>query len=62
MQNIYYSSDISQLFISDFTSIIDLQFNEYKKQIIQIIIEEIINKDKLLKTKNSKNTYIYNDK
>ena len=58
MQNIYYSSDISQLFISDFTSIIDLQFNEYKKQIIQIIIEEIINKDKLLKTKN---TYIYND-
>ena len=58
MQNIYYSSDISQLFISDFTSIVDLQFNEYKKQIIQIIIEEIINKDKLLKTKN---TYIYND-
>ena len=61
MQNIYYSSDISQLFISDFTSIIDLQFNEYKKQIIQIIIEEIINKDKLLKTKNNKDIYIYND-
>ena len=61
MQNIYYSSDISQLFISDFTSIIDLQFNEYKKQIIQIIIDEIINKDKLLKTKNSIDTYIYND-
>ena len=38
MQNIYYSSDISLLFISDFTSIIDVQFNEYKKQIIQIII------------------------
>ena len=54
MENIYYLSDISQLFISDFTSIIDLQFNEYKKQIIQIIIEEIISKDKLLKTKNRK--------
>ena len=60
MQNIYYSSDISQLFISDFTSIIDLQFNEYKKQIIQIIIDEVINMDKLLKTKNRK--YKYNDK
>ena len=58
MQNIYYSSDISQLFISDFTSVIDLQFNEYKKQIIQIIIDEIIIKDKLLKTKNDKDTYI----
>ena len=58
MQNIYYSSDISQLFISEFTSIIDLQFNEYKKQIIQIIIEEIIIKDKLLKTKSNKVTYI----
>ena len=54
METIYYSSDISLLFISEFTSIIDLQFNEYKKQIIQIIIREIINKDKLLKTKNRK--------
>ena len=59
MQNIYYSSDISQVFVSDFTSIIDLQFNEYKKQIIQIIIQEIIIKDKLLKTKSGKD--IYND-
>ena len=59
MQNIYYSSDISQLFISDFTSIIDLQFNVYKKQIIQIIIQEIIIKDKLLKTKSGKD--IHND-
>ena len=52
MENIYYSSNISQLFISDFTNMIDLQFNDYKKQIIQIIIKEIINKDKLLKNKN----------
>jgi len=50
MDNIYHSSDISQLFKYNFTSIIDLQFNEYKKQIIQFIIKEIINKDKLLKT------------
>ena len=61
MENIYYSTDISQIFMSNFTSIIDVQFNDYKKQIIQIIIKEIINKDKLLKTKN-RNKYIYNDK
>ena len=60
MSDIYYSSDLSQSFISNFTSIIDLQFNEYKKQIIQIIIEEIIDKDKLLKTNNDK--LVYNDK
>ena len=60
MSDIYYTSDVSQSFISNFTSIIDLQFNEYKKQIIQIIIEEIIEKDKLLKTNNDK--MVYNDK
>jgi len=54
MENIYYSTDISQIFMSNFTSIIDVQFNDYKKQIIQIIIKEIINKDKLLKNKNRK--------
>ena len=60
MPHVYYSSDILQSFISNFTSIIDLQFNEYKKQIIQIIIEEIIEKDKLHKTNNDK--MVYNDK
>ena len=57
MSDIYYSSDVSQSFMSNFTSIIDLQFNEYKNQIIQIIIEEIIEKDKLLKTNNDKVVY-----
>ena len=57
MSDIYYSSDVSQSFVSNFTSIIDLQFNEYKNQIIQIIIEEIIDKDKLLKTNNDKVVY-----
>ena len=57
MSDIYYSSDVSQSFVSNFTSIIDLQFNEYKNQIIQIIIEEIIEKDKLLKTNNDKVVY-----
>ncbi len=49
MNNIYYSSNISYSFIKKLNNIMDKQYNEYKKQIIQNILDEIIIYNKLLK-------------
>lgn len=49
MNNIYYSSNISYSFMKKLNNIMDKQYNEYKKQIIQNILDEIIIYNKLLK-------------
>ena len=46
MENIYYRSKISYQFIKDLSNILDLQYKEYKKQIIKIILEECNDKFK----------------
>ena len=42
MDNIFYSSNISYSFVKKLNNIMDKQYNEYKKQIINNILEEII--------------------
>ena len=52
MDNIYYQSQIEYKFISKLSTILDLQYEEYKKQIIKIILEELDEKILILKTNN----------
>ena len=50
MDNIYYQSQIEYNFIKKLSTILDLQYEEYKKQIIKIILQELDDKNnKLLK-------------
>ena len=50
MDNIYYQSQIEYTFLSKLSTILDLQYEEYKKQIIEIILQELHEKNnKLLK-------------
>jgi hypothetical protein len=51
MENIYYSSNIEYLFVKKIQQILDLQYEPIKKQIVEIILEEL---DKLLKNKDNK--------
>jgi hypothetical protein len=51
MENIYYSSNIEYLFLKKIQQILDLQYEPIKKQIVEIILEEL---DKLLKNKDNK--------
>ena len=40
MENIYYRSYISYNFIKELNNIMNIKYNEYKKQIIDIILDE----------------------
>jgi len=49
MDNVFYSSNISYVFLKKINNILDKQYDEYKKQIICNIIDEVIIYNKLLK-------------
>ena len=61
MDNIFYQSQIEYLFIKKIDQVLNLQYDEYKKQIIKIILDELdenkldenkLDENKLLKNKN----------
>tara|TARA_B110000211_G_scaffold82146_1_gene96140 strand:- start:382 stop:555 length:174 start_codon:yes stop_codon:yes gene_type:complete len=56
MDNIFYQSQIEYLFIKKIDQVLNLQYDEYKKQIIKIILDELdeneLDKNKLLKNKD----------
>ena len=54
MENIYYSSEIEYLFVKKIQQMIDLQYKPMKKEIIDIILLELVELEKLLKNLNSK--------
>jgi len=41
MDNIFYQSQVEYLFIKKIDQILELQYNEYKRQIIKLILEEL---------------------
>jgi len=47
--DIYYSGNISYSFVKKLNNILDKQYNLYKQQIINNILDEIMIYDKLLK-------------
>jgi len=47
MDKIYHQTSIEYKFIKEFSNMLELQYEEYKKQIIKIILEEC--KDKFYK-------------
>jgi len=47
--DIYYSCNISYSFVKKLNNILDKQYNLYKQQIINNILDEIMIYDKLLK-------------
>jgi hypothetical protein len=56
MENIFYQSEIEYLFAKRFDQILKLQYEEYKKQIVYLILDEAnkkfnkkFNKNKILK-------------
>ena len=53
MENIFYQSQIEYLFVKKIDQILKLQYDEYKKQIIMILQDELNTnfKNKLLKSK-----------
>jgi hypothetical protein len=55
MDNIFYQSEIEYLFVKKIDQVLNLQYDEYKKQIITIILDELDNK--LLKTKSKDKEY-----
>ncbi len=56
MDNIYYQSEIEYLFVKKIQQIIDLQYNPMKKEIVDIILEELLELQNILKNKNTTNT------
>ena len=56
MENIYYSSEIEYLFIKKIQQMIDLQYKPMKKEIIDIILQELLELQNILKNKNTTNT------
>lgn len=40
MENIFYQSEIEYLFAKRFDQILKLQYEEYKKQIVYLILDE----------------------
>lgn len=55
MDNIYYSSEIEYLFVKKIQQMIDLQYKPIKKEIVDIILEELLEFENILKNKNTKN-------
>lgn len=56
MDNIYYSSEIEYLFVKKIQQMIDLQYKPMKKEIVDIILQELLELENILKNKNTKNT------
>ena len=55
MENIYYSSEIEYLFVKKIQQMIDLQYKHIKKEIVDIILQELLDLENILKNKNIKN-------
>jgi hypothetical protein len=55
MENIYYSSEIEYLFVKKIQQMIDLQYKPIKKEIVDIILQELLDLENILKNKNIKN-------
>jgi hypothetical protein len=55
MDNIYYSSEIEYLFVKKIQQMIDLQYRPMKKEIVDIILQELLEFENILKNKNTKN-------
>ena len=55
MENIYYSSEIEYLFVKKIQQMIDLQYVPIKKEIVDIILQELENLENILKNKNTIN-------
>jgi hypothetical protein len=51
MENIYYSSNIEYLFVKKIQQIMDLQYMPIKKEIVDIILEELKDLENILKSK-----------
>ena len=56
MDNIYYQSEIEYLFVKKIQQMIDLQYKPMKKIIVDIILQELLELENILKNKNTKNT------
>jgi hypothetical protein len=56
MDNIYYQSKIEYLFVKKIQQMIDLQYKPMKKEIVDIILEELLELENILKNKNTTNT------
>ena len=56
MDNIYYQSEIEYLFVKKIQQMIDLQYIPIKKEIVDIILEELLELENILKNKNTENT------
>ena len=55
MENIYYSSEIEYLFVKKIQQMIDLQYVPIKKEIVDIILQELEDLENILKNKNTIN-------
>lgn len=56
MDNIYYQSEIEYLFVKKIQQMIDLQYKPIKKEIVDIILQELLELENILKNKNTTNT------
>ena len=56
MENIYYQSEIEYLFVKKIQQMIDLQYVPIKKEIVDIILQELEDLENILKNKSTKNT------
>jgi len=56
MDNIYYQSEIEYLFVKKIQQMIDLQYKPMKKEIVDIILQELLELENILKNKNTTNT------
>ena len=56
MENIYYQSEIEYLFVKKIQQMIDLQYVPIKKEIVDIILDELLELENILKNKDTKNT------
>ena len=54
MENIFYQSEIEYLFAKRFDQILKLQYEEYKKQIVYLILDEANKKFNKKFNKNKK--------
>ena len=56
MENIYFQSEIEYLFVKKIQQMIDLQYKPIKKEIVDIILLELLELQNILKNKNTTNT------
>lgn len=56
MDNIYYQSEIEYLFVKKIQQMIDLQYIPIKKEIVDIILRELLELENILKNKDTTNT------